>query len=750
MKKSIIVFLLTALIALSSLTGCTASTTEPSSTNSTTTNQQNASAPTPSAVSTANSSTQTTSANPAGSYSSEDSDSSWDASKATSITLNQSSIEVDGAGASVNGNVVTITNAGTYVLSGTLEDGQVIVDADKNDLVRLVLNGVTLSCSTNAPIYSKQADKTILILADGSQNTVQDATQYVYATGEDEPDAAIFSKDSLSINGSGSLTVTGNFNNGIGTKDDLVITSGNFVVSAPNDALRGRDSISISGGNFQLDAQGDGIKSNNDTDTQKGWICLDGGTFQITSGNDAVQAETSLKITGGDYTITTAGGSENAAAHVSNDRIGFGRQQNQTATTETTTTSVDETVSDSYKALKASTTLEISGGTFQIDAEDDAIHSNGDVTIQGGNFNIATGDDGIHADSALVINDGTIFISTSYEGLEGATVDINGGDVRLTASDDGINSAGGSDSDTLEAMGNMQPPQDGTQPPQDGPAQALPEFTPPAQDGNPPPTDDGTTPPTPPEGFTVGDSGSANMGNPNKMMGRPNQDSFVAKGDYYIRITGGFVWVDAAGDGLDSNNALYIDGGTVIVNGPTNSGNGALDYDGSCVVSGGTLIASGNSGMAQAPGSSSTQNILMVYYDSTQAAETLVNLSDANGNSILTYAPNKDYQSIVISTPDLKQGETYTLSSGGTANSESNGGLYDGGYSSGTKLTDVTLSNVLTQISQNGSEVTGGMGMGGGRGGMGGGMGKGNRENRQNPQSTEATSTPLSENQTAQ
>lgn len=749
MKKSIIVFLLTALIALSSLTGCTASTTEPTSNNSTTTNQQNASAPTPSAVSTANSSTQTTSANPAGSYSSEDSDSFWDASKATSITLNQSSIEVDGAGASVNGSIVTITNAGTYVLSGTLEDGQVIVDADKNDLVRLVLNGVTLSCSTNAPIYSKQADKTILILADGSQNTVQDATQYVYATGEDEPDAAIFSKDSLSINGSGSLTVTGNFNNGIGSKDDLVITSGNFVVSAPNDALRGRDSISISGGNFQLDAQGDGIKSNNDTDTQKGWICLDGGTFQITSGNDAVQAETSLKITGGDYTITTAGGSANAAAHVSNDRFGFGRQQNQTTTTETTT-SVDETVSDSYKALKASTTLEISGGTFQIDAEDDAIHSNGDVTIQGGNFNIATGDDGIHADSALVINDGTIFISTSYEGLEGATVDINGGDVRLTASDDGINSAGGSDSDTLEAMGNMQPPQDGTQPPENSSAQALPEFTPPAQDGNTPPADDRTTPPTPPEGFTVGDSGSANMGNPNKMMGRPNQDSFAAKGDYYIRITGGFVWVDAAGDGLDSNNALYIDGGTVIVNGPTNSGNGALDYDGSCVVSGGTLIASGSSGMAQAPGSSSTQNILMVYYDSTQAAETLVNLSDANGNSILTYAPNKDYQCIVISTPDLKQGETYTLSSGGTASSESNGGLYDGGYSSGTKLTDVTLSNVLTQISQNGSEVTGGMGMGGGRGGIGGGMGKGNRENRQAPQSAETTSTPPSENQTAQ
>lgn len=230
MKKSIIVFLLTALIALSSLTGCTASTTEPSSNGSTTPTQQNTSAPTPSAVSTANSTTQTTSANPAGSYSSEDSDSSWDASKATSITLNQSSIEVDGSGASANGSIVTITNAGTYVLSGTLDDGQVIVDANKNDLVRLVLNGVTLSCSTSAPIYSKQADKTILILADGSQNTVQDTTQYIYATGEDEPDAAIFSKDSLSINGSGSLTVTGNFNNGIGSKDDLVITSGNFVV----------------------------------------------------------------------------------------------------------------------------------------------------------------------------------------------------------------------------------------------------------------------------------------------------------------------------------------------------------------------------------------------------------------------------------------------------------------------------------------------------------------------------------------
>lgn len=684
MRKNVIIFLLTAMIALSGLTGCNSVIETPAQTKESTNLSAAQSTPSTSMESntiTLGESTIQTSvlAAPNIEYSSEDLDSSWDASSSTTIKFNNDSIEVSGNGASVVKNVVTINKSGVYTLSGTLNDGQVIVDTDKNSLVQLVLNGVNLSCSTSAPIYSKQADKTIITLADGSQNTITDATNYVYAIGEDEPDAAIFSKDSLTINGKGSLTVNGNFKNAIGTKDDLVIADGKFVLNAVNDALRGRDSVSVADGDFQIKAGSDGIQSNNDTDADKGWISLDGGTYNISAANDAVQAETSLKISAGDYNITTGGGSS-AAVNTNKAPDDFRASRSTTSTTPSTTgttttnatsdTATTTETSDSFKALKGGTLIDITGGTFKIDSQDDAVHSNGNVTVNGGDFTISTGDDGFHADTSLIINDGKILINTSYEGLEGTTVDINGGDIRLTASDDGINAAGGNDDN-----------------------QGMPPI---------------------------------------------QQDTFDASAtttNTYIRVKGGFLLVNASGDGLDSNGALYIDGGTVLVNGPTNSGNGALDYDRECTISGGTFIASGSAGMAQAPGTTSTQNSIMVYYTTNQTAGTLINISDSNGKSIATFAPQKDYQSVVISSPDLKQGEVYTVYSGGSNSSESNGGLYTGTYTAGTKKTDITISEVVTKISDDGSEVTAQVGMGGGKGGGGGRGMKGSapREDFANP-----------------
>jgi len=205
-------------------------------------------------------------------------------------------------------------------------------------------------------------------------------------------------------------------------------------------------------------------------------------------------------------------------------------------------------------------------------------------------------------------------------------------------------------------------------------------------------------------------------------------DKFNAIEDSEVRITGGYLYVDAEGDGLDSNGSLYIDGGTIIVNGPTNNGNGPLDYNGTAEITGGILVAAGSSGMAQAPGTTSSQNSLLVYYTSAQAAGTLVNFSDEDGNSLLTFAPSKTYQSIVISLPELKQGQTYTLSSGGSCSGKNVDGLYTGGtYTGGTKLTNVTISSAVTSISDDGSAVTGhsfgGGGMGGGPGGGPGGHG---------------------------
>ncbi|GHV56809.1 hypothetical protein AGMMS49579_21820 [Spirochaetia bacterium] len=372
-------------------------------------------------------------------YKPEDSDTAW-SQNAAQITLNGSSAQISGSGAAVNGKTVTISQAGDYVLSGTWNDGQILVNAGKNALVRIVLNGVQLSSSTGTPLYMKQANKTVLILPQGTRNVITDAVSYVFPAGTDEPDAAIFAADNLSITGTGALTVNGRYRNGIASKDKLVISGGNISVTAVNDGLRGRDALAILDGTLVINAGNDGIKSNNDKDPAKGFIALDGGTYTLKTGADAVQAETGLTITGGNYSITTGGGSANAP--VPPPQMGGGGGRGGFAPRPASTAAED---SDSRKGFKSGTFLLISGGSFTVDAEDDAFHSNGNVTVSGGSFSIQTGDDAFHADSALRIDDGLIVAHKCYEGLEGATIDINGGNITLTSSDDAINASGGVD-----------------------------------------------------------------------------------------------------------------------------------------------------------------------------------------------------------------------------------------------------------------------------------------------------------------
>lgn len=581
-------------------------------------------------------------------YTDEDLDDQWSEGEATVVTLDGTSFSITGPGAAAAGKVLTISKGGTYVFKGTLTDGQVVVEAGKDDAVKLVLNGASLSCSDSAPLYIKEAANVVLTLADGTANSLTDAETYTYAAGEDEPNAALFSKQDLTINGTGALTVTARYNNGITSKDDLVIVDGLITVTAVHDGIRGKDSISVRGGTITVTAGGDGLKANNDTDTDKGWIALDGGTFIIEAGNDGIQAETALAVTGGSYQIVTGGGS---AAVTKTDNGGIPGWNFRPGGTQTTTTDTE-----SYKGVKAGTSLSLQGGTFVIDAADDALHANGNVTISDGSYDLSTGDDGVHADGTLTISGGTVVVRTSYEGLEGADVAISGGDIQVTASDDGINAAGGSD--TGEAGGWRGP------------------------------------------------------------------DRFQSGGSHTLSISGGTVVVDAEGDGLDVNGTLTISGGLILVNGPTSSGNGALDYDGSCTVSGGVLIAAGSAGMAQAPSSSSEQAVLMVTYTSNQRAGTLIGLTDSKGALVAAFSPTKAYQSVVICTPALKQGESYTLYSGGSCD----GGAISGYTASGTlsdasKLSTITLSGTVTSVRSDGS--AGGSGGGMDPGGMqpGGGMG---------------------------
>lgn len=610
-------------------------------------------------------------------YTSEDMDSGWDPATASAITLNGSSISVSGPtsdsasalsadAVSVEGSSLTIKDSGTYVISGKLADGRIIVDAGKDDTVKLVLKDAEISSSDNAPIYAKQAKKTILTLAEGSSNMLQDGEEYANPSEENEPDAAVFSTGDLTINGTGSLIVKANFANGIGTKDDLIITGGNLTVTSVNDGLRGRDSIAVKEGTIVINAGGDGLQANNDEDSEKGWISLDGGELKITAENDGIQAETMVQIIDGKITCTTGGGSANASTQTGGEiRPGWGQWSSPEAA-QTADASEDNTTS--AKGIKSGTATLIKGGLFSIDSSDDSIHSNGQILIEAGELALSSGDDGIHADSSLIINGGTIHIAKSYEGLESTSITLHDGKVYLTASDDGLNAAGGND----------------------GSAQG----------------------------------------------GRPGQNDFSTDQAAFIRITGGYISIDSGGDGIDSNGALYISGGTVLVNGPTNNGNGAMDYNGICEVTGGILAIAGSSGMAQAPGDTSTQNSLLISYSALQKAGTLVTLADESGDPLLAFAPSKDYQSILISTPELEQGKTYTLLSGGTADSQLSDGLVTGGNISGnTRLTELTLSATVTSISDDGSPVS--AGMRGSQGGPGPGIRNGrdghNMPGRQNP-----------------
>lgn len=560
----------------------------------------------------------------------------WDDSTVIPIKLNENSITTDGAGVTIDGSKATITSAGTYSISGSLTDGQIIVDTDDKDLVRLIFNGIDIHCSNNAPIFISKSEKTIIILAENTENNLSDGETYMLEDPqENEPNAALFSKSDLSISGNGSLTVNGNYNDGITSKDGLIVSSGTITVSSKDDGIRGKDYLVIKDGIITVTAQGDGLKSDNEEDAAKGFIFIEDGIFNITSGGDAIAAQTDVIITDGEISLLSGGGSDKQ---------------------------LDETIS--AKGIKGVVGVNIDNGNVNIDVVDDAIHSNGAIVINDGTYNITSGDDGIHADSTLNINGGVINITESYEGIESAVITINNGEINIVSSDDGINVAAGNDGSGMNP--GMGP--GGQQMPGGGP-------------GN--------------QQIPGGRPGNQQMPG----GGLPGQDTFTYSGNYYLYINGGYIVVDAAGDGIDVNGAIEITNGVVIVNGPTEQMNGALDYDASFNMMGGTLVAVGSSGMAMAPGQTSSQYSVLVNFNTTLQAGDLVHIQDNSGNAILTFAPSKRYQSIVFSSSALEKGNTYDIYIGGSSSGAENDGFYqDGTYNPGTLYESFTITDVVTQI----------------------------------------------------
>ena len=349
-------------------------------------------------------------------FSDRDKEIGYDEENSTVIKLSDDSTTCDSDAVQISGNTVTIIGEGTYILSGTLTDGIVIVDAEDTDKVQLVLDGVDITSAESAAIYVREADKVFITTASDSKNILTNGGTYT-AIDDNNIDAAIFSKSDLTLNGAGSLTITAKAGHGVVSKDDLVLTSGTYQIDAASHGLSGKD----------------GIHAENADDTSLGFVYLADGTFDITSDGDGISAENWLQADGGVYTVKAGGGSENVQKSDGEWQFGPGQQTESTDTTE------EDTVS--MKAIKAAGELILKGGKYSLDSADDTIHSNANITISDGEFTLASGDDGIHADSATTISGGTIDITESYEGIEGLSIDITGGETYVSGPTNDGNSA---------------------------------------------------------------------------------------------------------------------------------------------------------------------------------------------------------------------------------------------------------------------------------------------------------------------
>lgn len=492
--------------------------------------------------------------------------------------------------------------------------------------------------------------------SDKTYITISDETENTLSDGAEysgsyaDLKGCISAKDKLEIKGGGSLTITSAVNHGIKASDNLSIEAGNIRINSGKDGINVNDTFSMIGGTLNITAEGDGIASDSIVD-----------------------------ITGGVINITTTG----AVTASSNGRPFGGRGQSTTvkATAEPTATTTDI----SSKGIKADWLMEISGGVINVNSTDHALHCQSDIIINDGSMTLNSSvKKGISSHEDLTVNGGYIDVTNSTEGMESKGIMmINDGEIHLYATDDGLNAGG---NETEMGGGDGMPP-NGMQ------GGERPEMTAGSQTGEPG---------TPPNGMHAGGPG---------MMG--GTESSEKDSSHHIQINGGYIYINAAGDGVDSNGSFFIDGGTVIVEGPTNDGNGAIDAEGAVVCSGGTLIASGSSGMSMSPNSYSAQNILNIYFDSALEAGTLIHIEDESGNHVLNYSPSKSFSNLVFSSSALQTGKTYKIYSGGSCTGTIKDGVYTGGeYTEGTLLYESVIREVKTSLGTATNTI------GGGRGGM--------------------------------
>lgn len=596
-----------------------------------------------------------------------------DSTTVSSGSSDNSSTDDTVDGVTVDGNVITITSGGTYIISGTLSEGQLVVDAD-DEKVQLVLDNADITCATSAAIYVKSASKTFITLAEGSENILMNTAEFE-TIDDNNIDAVIFSKDDLALNGSGTLTINSENGHGIVSKDDLKITGGTYNITAASHALSGKDSVRIAAGTFNLVSGKDGIHSENVDDSSKGYVYIAGGEFTIDSTGDGIDASNIVQIDDGTFDITAGGGVENSTKTHEDNMMGGpgggkGPQMGEAPSGEVPDGNTPSGEAPSGKGLdgnapsekpsgeapqgdpgnnssensgsdnsssdretppeKPDSNTNQAAGTEQSESDtsdsDSAstkgIKADGRLYINGGTFTINSADDSVHSNSAVTINDGTYTLTTGDDGVHsGEAVEINGGTITISESYEGLEG-----------------------------------LTVTINDGD--------------IDITSSDDGiNAAGGNEEMGFGRMGNDSTenTSADEMWMEINGGYIHVLAGGDGIDSNGDITVNGGEVYIDGPSDSGNSAIDYGdrSACYINKGTVVAIGSSGMAEDISDDSDQQVMLVKLDSQKEAGEVI-LTDSDGNEIITYTALKAYDCVIISTKDLEAGQTYTLTTSGT------------------------------------------------------------------------------------
>lgn len=384
-------------------------------------------------------------------FSDRDLDGSYDAASAVAIQLQGDSAVCDSDAVTVQDGTITISQEGVYLVTGTLSDGQIQVNAPDDAKVQIVLSGADITSSSSAAIYALNADKVFLTLAEGTENTLTNGGEYV-AIDDNNIDAVIFAKTDLTLNGSGSLTIHAAAGHGVAAKDELTITQGSYTITAASHGLSAKDSLAVADGSFAITSGKDGIHAENTDDTTLGIVYLAGGSFVINAQGDAISASGALQIDDGSYELTTGEGSASVVMTSSDSLTGRGQWTDpQTAQSASATEETEESVSQ--KGIKAEGSFTVLGGTFTLDTVDDGLHAGGALLISDGDFTIRSGDDGIHSDGAVTIQNGSFNIPYCYEGIEGLSITVENGDFQITSEDDGMNAAGGMDSSGFGGFG---------------------------------------------------------------------------------------------------------------------------------------------------------------------------------------------------------------------------------------------------------------------------------------------------------